>query len=106
MATLTTQVVGLTGTAITFADATSGGDKCATGQGVMLLVTNGGASSVTVTLATPAKHNGLEIEDRAVTVAASTTVAVQVNDDYRDPATGLATITYSPATDLTVAVIR
>jgi hypothetical protein len=106
MAALTTKIIGLDGVAITFADATSGGDTCETGPGVALLVKNGDASSHTVTLATPGTVRGLAIADRTVTVAAGAEEAVLVTSDYRDPSTGLASITYDGVTSVTVAVIR
>lgn len=107
MATLPTQVVGQTGAAITFDPATVGGDQCATGSDVRLLVKNDDAAPVTATLATPGTVDGdLAIADRTFTVAAGELGAIPVTDRYRDPATGLATITYSSATSVTVAVIR
>lgn len=107
MATLTTQVIGQAGTAITFANATAGGDACATGSDVKLLIKNGDASSHTVTLVTPGTVDGdLAIADRAVTVAAGATVGVPVTDRYKDPNTGLASLTYDAVTSMTVAVIR
>lgn len=108
MATLSTQVIGQAGTAITFANATAGGgDQCATGDGVKLLVKNGSGSAITVTLVTPGTVDGdLAIADRTVSVAAGATTAIPMTDRYKDPATGLATVTYSSATTVTVAVIR
>lgn len=107
MATIPTQVVGQAGTAISFAAASAGGDQCATGSDVKLLVKNGDVASHTVTLVTPGTVDGdLAIADRAVTVAAGATVAVPVTDRYRDPATGLASLTYDAVTSMTVAVIR
>lgn len=107
MATLPTQVISHIGTAITFSAASSGGDQCATGSDVKLLVKNGAGSSVTVTLATPGTVDGdLSIADRTMTVAAGSTSGIPVTDLYRDPATGLASITYSDATSVTAAVIR
>jgi hypothetical protein len=107
MATLPTQVIGQTGAAITFSNANSGGDQCATGSDVLLLVKNGSGSSITVTLTTPGTVDGdLSIADRTLTVAAGATSGIPVTDRYRDPATGLAAIGYSSATTVTVAVIR
>ncbi|MFD1656996.1 hypothetical protein ACFSL4_01780 [Streptomyces caeni] len=109
MAALATNVVPLTGLRIDdkFVSATAGGDDCATGAGVALLIKNGDASSHTVTLVTPGTVNGLAIADRPVVVAAGQEAAVLVDDEYRDPSTGRASITYdaAPAT-LTVCVIR
>lgn len=106
MAALTTTVVPLTGAAVAYTAATAGGDDCQTGAGVVLLVKNGDSADHTVTLATPGTVNGLAIADRVVTVAAGTEVAVLVNNDYRDPATGRAAITYDAVVSVTVAVIR
>jgi hypothetical protein len=106
MAALTTKIIGLDGTAVTYADAASGGDTCETGPGVALLIKNGDASSHTVTLETPGTYKGLAIADRAVAVAAGAEAAVLVTSDYRDPSTGLASITYDSVTSVTVAVIR
>lgn len=108
MALLPTQVVAPTGTALNFtAAAVSGGDTCATGSDVRLFVKNGSGSSIIVTLATPGTVDGdLAIADRAVSVAAGATTAVPMTDLYRDPTTGVASITYSATTTVTVAVVR
>jgi uncharacterized cupredoxin-like copper-binding protein len=107
MATLSTQVIAQAGTAITFSNASAGGDQCATGSDVKLLVKNGAGSSMTVTLVTPGTVDGdLAIADRTVTVAAGATTGIPVTDRYRDSATGLASITYSSTTTVTVAVVR
>ncbi|MDX2681105.1 hypothetical protein [Streptomyces soliscabiei] len=106
MAALTTTVVGLTGAAVAYTAAAGGGDTCQTGAGVLLLVKNGDASSHTVTLATPATVNGLAIADRAIAVAAGAEMAIPVTNDYRDPSTGRAAITYDAVTSVTVAVVR
>jgi hypothetical protein len=39
-------------------------------------------------------------------VAAGAEVGIPVTSDYRDPSTGLASITYDAVTSVTVAVIR
>ena len=107
MATIPTTVIGQAGTAINFAAATVSGDQCATGEDVKLLVKNGAGSSITGTLGTPGTVDGdLAIADRTVTVAAGATGGIRVTDRYRDPATGLASVTWSSVTTVTVAVIR
>ncbi|HEY9353005.1 MAG TPA: hypothetical protein VIP28_07140, partial [Nocardioides sp.] len=86
MAALTTNVVPLTG--LRFDDllvaASGGGDDCATGAGVLLVVKNTDASSKTVTLATPETVDGdLAVADRAVTVAATTGLSlIPITDRY------------------------
>lgn len=107
MATLTTNVVPHTGLInLTPAAAESGGDQCATGSGVLLYVNNAAAGAVAVTLATPGQVDGLAIADRTVSVPAGQAAYVPVTDTYRDPATGLASISYDDATSVTVAVLR
>ena len=107
MATIPTTVIDQAGTAINFVPASGGGDQCATGDDVKLLVKNGAGTSMTGTLVTPGTVDGdLAIADRIVTVAAGATAGVKVTDRYRDPATGLASITWSSVTTVTVAVIR
>jgi hypothetical protein len=106
MAALPTAVMPLTGGAIEFTPAAGGGDTCQTGLGVLLLVKNGDSSSHTVTLATPGTVNGLAIADRAIVVPAGDELGIPVTNDYRDPATGRAAITYDGVTSVEVAVIR
>lgn len=106
MAALTTTVVPLTGAAVAYTAAAGGGDDCQTGAGVLLLVKNDDASPHTVTLETPETFKGLAIADRQVAVAAGAEVAIPVTNDYRNPSTGRAAITYDAVTSVTVAVIR
>lgn len=109
MAALTTNVVPLAGlrTDDKFVAAAGGGDDCATGVGVLLLVQNGDAAPHTVTLVTPGEVDGdLALADRAVVVAAGQDAVIPVTDRYRDPSTGRASITYDGVTSVTVAVIR
>jgi hypothetical protein len=110
VALLTTNVVPNTGLRIDnlFVAASGGGDTCVTGAGVELHVKNGSGSSVTVTLAYPGKYDGDQtVSGRTFTVAATSGHSViPVRDVYRDPSTGVASITYSSATSVTVAVVR
>lgn len=107
MATLATQVVSLTGLdPAPLATASAGGDKCATGAGVVLYVKNDHTSSWDVTIATPGTVDGLAVADRTVTVANGTIKLIPVTDRYRNPSDGLASISYTGVTALSVAVIR
>lgn len=104
---LNMQVIPRTGAAITFAPATPAGDTCATGDDVRALIKNDAGASIVATLVTPGVVDGdLAIADRTLTVAAGTIGAIPVTDRYRDPVTGLATITYSSATSVNVAAVR
>ncbi|MFE2041674.1 hypothetical protein ACFXAZ_12220 [Streptomyces sp. NPDC059477] len=106
MAALTAVVMPLTGAAVTYTAAAGGGDTAPTGAGVLLLVKNGDSAAHTVTLVTPGTVNGLAIADRAIAVAAGAEVGIPVTNDYRNPGTGRANITYDAVTSMTVAVIR
>jgi hypothetical protein len=111
MATLTTQVVNRGGTVVTFAAAAGGGDAMACGANNSLRVTNGGGAPITVTIAIPAGASGypnVAYTSTAVSVTNGTTkefgpIAAGL---YQDPTTGLATITYSAVTSVTVAAVQ
>jgi hypothetical protein len=110
MALLPVNVIPIDGKRIDnlFVAATSGGDTAPTGQGVLLLVKNTSGSAVTVTIPVAGKIDGdLTPPSRTFTVAATSGEhAIALRDAYRDPATGLASIAYSSATSVTVAVVR
>ena len=107
MATLTTQpATAIGGKTITYTAASAGGDKVAPGPNVYLLVKNASAGSVTVTLdTTGTAFNGVAIPDTAVTVAAGAEAIIPVTADYRNTSDGLAAITYSAVTTVTVAAL-
>lgn len=110
MANLQTYAATLTGLRLDdkFVAAAGGGDTCETGKNVKLLVRNGGATTPTVTIATPETVDGdLTVQDRVVTIPANATLfAIPITDRYRDSTTGRAAISYSAATDLTVLCLR
>lgn len=108
MATLATQGFNSAagGKAITLAAAEVGGDKAAPGDDVYLLVHNGDASPIDVTLVTPGlAFNASAVADTVVTVAAAEYRLIPVRREYTDPADGLAAITYSAVTSVSVAVL-
>ena len=109
MALLSTQVVPVTGLRYdNTLVAASASDTAETGGGVFLVVKNASGSSITVTVATPETFDGdLALADRTVTVAATTGQSfIPLTARYRDSSTGLATITYSATTSVTVGVFR
>ena len=109
MAALTTNVVPNTGLRIDtlFVAASGGGDTCPTGAGVNLIYKNTG-SAITVTIAYPNAYDGDQtVAGRTFTIPATTgEFVIPVRDVYRNPATGVASITYSGVTGLTVACVR
>lgn len=107
MATLTTQNIDTDGLTPTYAAAAGGGDKMLPGDHDFLHVKNGGGSPITVTLVTPSTVDTLAVDNRAVAVANGAEAMIKVTSElYRDPTDGLASITYSGVTTVTVAAIR
>lgn len=108
MATLAAQnarVVG--GKTVTMSAASGSGDRAPVGNDVFLLVRNGSESSVTVTLDSTGKtFNAGDVPDTAVAVAAGATAIVPLVRAYRSESDGLAGISYSAATSVTVAIVQ
>jgi hypothetical protein len=106
MADLNAQSLPLGGLQPTYASAAAGGDTTPIGDKLVLHVFNGSASSVTVTAVTPGNVGGLAIGDAALAVAAGENGFLPLNRVYRSPVSGRASITYSAATSVEVAVLR
>lgn len=107
MAQLTVQNIGLTGLAPTYTSASGGGDTFLNNGKTFLHVKNAGASAVTVTIDSKVLSNYGTDVDIAVSVPASSERMIGVFDigRFSDLNTGLANITYSAVTSVTVAVI-
>ncbi|PSS42902.1 hypothetical protein C6401_15190 [Arthrobacter woluwensis] len=74
--------------------------------GTTLIVKNGSASTVTVTLITPSTlPTGDAYPDKAYTIPAAGERWIPVLPDYRDPNDGAAHITFSATTSVTAAQI-
>lgn len=82
--------------------AAAGGDTAPCGDGRFLYVANGGASPITVTVATPGEVKGLAVADAALVVAAGAAGAIPLTRLFAG-AGGRASITYSAVTSVTVA---
>lgn len=108
MATLTPAALVAGGTLEASVAASAGGDKVAPiGDRVWVEVTNGGGSSITVTIPSYAAVRSQAAADRAITIAASATKKIPIFADLNtNPADGLASITYSGVTTVTVAAYR
>lgn len=105
MALLSAAAVTVDGTTQTLAAASGGGDTAVTGDGRFLVVKNGDASSKTVTLVVPGNlETGVAYPDKDYVVAAGATVLIPLLPIYRNHATGVANITYSAVTSVTVGV--
>jgi hypothetical protein len=108
VAELTVQAVIRTGTGLnpTYAAATGGGDTVKTGQTTFLHVKNGHTSPQTVTVATTGTLDGFAVADLAIAVPnAEERMIGPINDAFRG-SNGLAAITYSGVTALTIAAVR
>lgn len=108
MATLSTQVVALTGLNPTYGAATGGGDKCEVGDRNFLHVKNGSASSITVTLTATAALRGQTVSNVTVPVPASgeRMIGPLSADLLQSPTDGLCGIGYSASATVTVAALR
>lgn len=108
MATLNIQNIGsIAGNAVTYAPASAGGDRVAPGNKVFLVVRNGSAAAITATIdATGTAFNGQGIPDTTVTIAAGAEKFIPIRTEhYKSASDGLAGISYSAATSVTVAAI-
>lgn len=107
MAQLDVEAVSLTGGTPSMVAASAGGDSFSNDGHTMFKVTNGGASSVTVTVASPQDCNYGYNHDVVVNVAAGATVDVgpfppaRFNDNK-----GNVNVTYSEVTSVTVSPVR
>jgi hypothetical protein len=112
MATLTTQVIVRTGVAPSYVTPAGGGDACEVGDDIFLHVKNASGSPVTVTLAIPSSNSGYSgavYTNTAVSVPATTgdrMIGPITAGLYKDPTTGLCTITTSAQTSVTIACIK
>lgn len=107
MATLAIQTIDNDGLIPAYVSAAGGGDKVVCGAGAFVHYKNGSGGSITVTLETPQTVDGnLAVGDRAVAIGAGAEAFIAVPNLYKDPTDGLAHLTYSGVTSLTVASLR
>lgn len=111
MALLVTQTITSAGLTPTTVAATGGGDTIAPASGVddrtFLYVLNGAGASITVTIADPGKTAaGNAGTAPPITVAAGAFMFIPISTGAINTATGLASITYSAVTTVTVAAVR
>lgn len=109
MAALTPVTKKVTANATTFAAGESGGDKFANPSGSALLFvshTNGGGSTVTLTITTSQTIEGLALADRTVAIGAGEfhVLGPFPKNTYND-VDGNVNISYSDETDIEVAVV-
>lgn len=106
MALLATQSINRAGLATAFAAAAAGGDTFLPNSNTFIEVKNASGSPITVTIVTPRNNvYGNPIADNTISVPATTgdrMIGPFPADEYADPVTGLASISYSAATSVTV----
>jgi len=109
MALLAAQQISITGLNPTFAAANSS-DTIVPDDRVILIYLNTNAATRTISLVTPTKLDqfGQALPNVDVVIAAVTgrEVIGPIDQSFADPATGLATITLSATTNVTVAAVR
>lgn len=109
MATRTAQAIVVGGLTATYHAATaSTGDKVKAAPRTWITVKNGSVSPITVTLSGVGQTSyGVDMPDKAVTVAASAEVDIPILPEYGDAEDGgLATFVCSATTTVTFAVRR
>jgi len=112
VATLTTQQISRAGITPSFAAVTGGGDACEVGDDIYLEFKNTNAATYTVTLAIPSSastYPGVTYTNVAVVIPATTgdKIIGPISALFKDPTTGLCTITYTgTTTNGTVACVK
>lgn len=110
MALLASQSITRAGLAPAYAAATGGGDTFTPDGDTFLQVKNASGGAITVTIVTPRNDAwGNAIADNTVSVPATTgdrMIGPFPADSYADPTTGLASITYSGVTSLTIGAFK
>ena len=107
MATYSAQEPTLLGYAPTYSAAAGGGDSFAVGPNTFLIIRNAGGSPITATVAVPfAAFNGDANAGTPVTVPATTGERWIRMDPRYAQASGLASVTYSAVTSVTVALVN
>lgn len=107
MALIATQSIVVAGTAPVFA-AAAANDTARVGAGLVLIVKNASGAPVTVTITVPGNlPTGDAYPDKEYTVAATTGERwIPLLEQYANPTTGQAAITYSGTTSVTRAVVK
>lgn len=113
MAELTIQTIANTGVVPTAAAAAGGGDSFANTGREFLLITNGGAGGITLTIVTQnttflnSLLGGLAVADRTVTVGIGETKLVgPFETNVYNDTSNLVQMTYSGVTSVTVSVFK
>lgn len=108
MAVLTVNTLTALGNDTTLVTASAGGDKFPVGDSYVLVVKNGGASPITVTVKGKRNCSHGFIHDSVVTVNAGVTKMIGDLEEirFKDPTDGYGEVTYSAVTSVTVGIFK
>lgn len=108
MATLAVQQINRAGVLATYAACAGGGDKFLPDIDTVIHVKNGSAGALTVTVVTPGTIADLAVADVVVSVPATSErfIGPFPAQHFADPTDGLAAVTYSGVTTLTIAALK
>lgn len=110
MAVLTVTQITRSGVLESLTAASSTGDSFPNDGNTFLVVKNGGASAITVTIATPAKVWGIDIAELSISVGAGATMFIgPFPEPVFNDANGRVNVSYSAVTSVSVgafALIR
>jgi hypothetical protein len=109
VATLATQTISVLGIVPAYSAAAGGGDAFTPTERTYLHVKNGGGSPITVTIVTPGEAApNISIADVAVSVSNGSEQIIGPFPAglFQSASTGLASITYSGVTSVTVGCFR
>lgn len=111
MATLTTQPITRAGVTPSYIAPNAGGDACETGDDIFLHVKNTNASTRDVILAIPSTAStfaNVAYTNTTVTIPVTTgdKMIGPISSLYKDPTTGLCTITTSAQAGLTIGCFK
>jgi hypothetical protein len=110
MAKIEEQVVSLAGVGPAYSAAAGGGDTFDPDEDTFIHVKNGHSSPQTVTIATPRTDPGTGQPEADIAVAVPNggerMIGPFPHEVFADPTTGLASLTYSGVTALTLAVLK
>jgi hypothetical protein len=108
MALLTVQQISATGLQPTYAAANAGGDTVKADDRTFLHFKNTNAATRDVTITGVGLCSQGSTHSRGpITIPATTgDVMIPLADRFNDPTTGVASITYTAATNVTVAAVR
>lgn len=107
MAVLATRQIGVTGSTPAPVAASAGGDRVEVGPTNYLRVINGGGASITVTVdAVQACSQGFDHDVSVAVPAGSTREIGPLNSRFASNVDGLAAVTYSAVTSVTVEAVR